>query len=76
MIHAVEGRRVFGPKRLPVGDGGVEGLALGGEGPVARGDVLDRGVVGPDQPGAAPASIDMLQTVIRPSIESAAIAGP
>jgi hypothetical protein len=31
---------------------------------------------GPIRPARAPASIDMLQTVIRPSIESAEIAGP
>ncbi len=73
---AVEGRWVVGPQGLPVGQRGVERRALGGEGAVARGAVLDGRVIRPDQPGAVPASIDMLQIVIRPSIESAVIAGP
>ena len=39
-------------------------------------EVLERGVVRAIMPALAPASIDMLQTVIRPSIDSARIADP
>ena len=72
----LERRGIVGAQALPGRDGRLERPSLGGERPVAGGEVLERGVVRRDQSGRAPASIDMLQTVIRPSMDRAEIAGP
>ncbi len=72
----IKARVVLGVERLPVGDGGFQVSALRCERPMAAGNVLDRGVIRSDQTGAVPASIDMLQTVMRPSIDKAEITGP
>ena len=69
-------RRVVGSQRLPVGDGRVEARPLGANG---RSPLVMYSIVtssGAISPARAPASIDMLQIVIRPSIDRAAIAGP
>ena len=71
----VEHRAVVGDERAPVGDGRVpvESPCGAWARPCRYSNVVSSGAI---RPAFAPASIDMLQTVIRPSIDSARIAEP
>ena len=71
---AVELRAGVGGQRAPVGQRLLPRRALGRERPAL--DVGEGGVVRRDRPARAPASIAMLQTVMRPSIDSARMAAP
>ncbi len=73
-FHAVVLRAGVGGELPPALDGGVEIFSLGGE--FAPFDVFEGGFVGGDHARPAPASIDMLQTVIRCSIEKLRMTGP
>ena len=73
-LGVVDGALVAG-KRAPVGDGILPVLALAARaaGPSRYAKVVSSGAT---MPARAPASIDMLQIVMRPSIERARIALP
>ena len=71
---AVEPRAVLGAQLAPALDGGVEVGSRGAAGrPSTHAKVVSSGATMPARP---PPSIVMLQTVMRPSIESASIGGP
>jgi len=70
----VRTRAVVGATFQPALGGPIEVRAGGDEAPPAQ--VLDGLGVRRDHPARAPASIDMLLTVIRSSTESASIAAP
>jgi hypothetical protein len=72
---AVELRARVGLERAPVRDGAFPHLA--GRSRTETAQIRDRLVVdGRSIPARAPASIDMLHTVMRPSIDRRSMAGP
>ena len=70
----VEDGVLVGGQGGPVFDSAIPVFALGGVG--AALDVVEGRLVGGDHAGAGTASIDMLQIVMRPSMESSRMAWP